>query len=120
QIADSDHRLLGDGAAGHDVDRYDRGLGTPAHPLPLATPTGFSDGYQAVVEEILMADSRQGGMTNPRVRSDIVYVDFPNGGAVFSVGSIAWCGALSADGYDNTVARVTGNVLRRFAADGEP
>ncbi|MEA2523388.1 MAG: hypothetical protein QOF73_615, partial [Thermomicrobiales bacterium] len=119
-IGDCDNLILGYGAAGHEVDRYDRGLGTPAHTLQLATATGFSDGYQAVVEEILMADSRQGGMTNPRVRSDIVYVDYPNGGAVFSVGSIAWCGALSANGYDNPVARVTGNVLRRFAADGEP
>ena len=32
------------------------------------------------------------------------------GGAVFSTGSIAWCGSLSHNGYDNNVARITGNV----------
>jgi N,N-dimethylformamidase len=33
---------------------------------------------------------------------------------VFSTGSIAWCGSLSHNGYANNVARITGNVLRRF------
>jgi N,N-dimethylformamidase len=33
---------------------------------------------------------------------------------VFSVGSIAWTGALSHNGYDNDIARITENVLRRF------
>ena len=47
----------------------------------------------------------------------MVLVETPAGGAVFSVGSMNWCGALSHDGYDNAVARITGNVLRRFAAD---
>ena len=36
------------------------------------------------------------------------------GGAVFSTGSIAWCGSLSHNRYDNNVARITGNVIRRF------
>jgi N,N-dimethylformamidase len=63
-----------------------------------------------------MSDSTQGGSTNPQVRAYLVYFEGPDGGAVFSVGSIAWCGALSANGYDNTVSRITDNVLRRFAA----
>ncbi len=36
------------------------------------------------------------------------------GGAVLSVGSIAWGGAMAWHGYDNEVARFTRNVLRRF------
>ena len=51
------------------------------------------------------------------VRADLVYFETPNGGGVFSVGSIAWRGCLSHNNYDNTVSRVTGNVLRRFASD---
>ena len=43
----------------------------------------------------------------------------PNGGAVFSTGSIAWCGSLSHNDYDNNVSRITENVLRRFV-DGQP
>jgi N,N-dimethylformamidase len=33
---------------------------------------------------------------------------------VFAVGSIAWFGSLSHDGYRNTTATVTANVIRRF------
>ena len=63
-----------------------------------------------------MSDSQQGGSVNPKVRSDMVYFEYPNGGAIFSTGSIAWCGALSQNNYDNNVSRITGNVLRRFAS----
>jgi N,N-dimethylformamidase len=114
-IGDLPNHILGHGAAGHEIDRFDRRLGTPAHTHLLATATGFSDGYQGVVEDVLMNDSMQGGRVNPRVRADMVYVTYSNGGAVFSVGSIAWIGALSANNYENDVARITGNVLRRLA-----
>jgi N,N-dimethylformamidase len=33
---------------------------------------------------------------------------------VFATGSINWCASLAWNGYDNNVARVTTNVLRRF------
>jgi N,N-dimethylformamidase len=52
---------------------------------------------------------------DPYVRSDIVFYETPAGGAVFSVGSISWFGALARDGYDNDIARLTANVLHRFA-----
>jgi N,N-dimethylformamidase len=45
----------------------------------------------------------------------MVYLEYPRNGAVFSVGSIAWIGALAANDFKNSVATVTGNVLRRFA-----
>jgi N,N-dimethylformamidase len=46
--------------------------------------------------------------------SDRASTEMPNGGAVFSVGSINWCGSLPTNDYDNNVSRVTENVLRRF------
>jgi N,N-dimethylformamidase len=49
------------------------------------------------------------------VRSDIAYLEYPRGGAVFSAGAISWRSCLSAYGYSNSVSRVTENVLRRFA-----
>ena len=58
----------------------------------------------------------ESGTANPLVRADMVYLETPGGGAVFSTGSIAWCGALSHAGYDNDVSRITDNVLRRFAS----
>jgi N,N-dimethylformamidase len=44
----------------------------------------------------------------------MVFFAIPDGGAVFSVGSMAWAGSLSHNGYQNNVSRITGNVLRRF------
>ena len=82
------------GAAGLEIDRADVSLGTPSHALVLATARGFSDSYQAVVEEVNHADSKQGGTVSPLVRADMVYFEGPSGGAVFSVGSITWCGSL--------------------------
>ncbi len=106
--------LVMNGAAGLELDRADGSLGTPPHALVVATATGFSDSYQHVVEEIAASDSKQGGTVEPRVRADVVYFETPGGGAVFSVGSITWCGSLSQNNYDNAVSRMTENVLRRF------
>lgn len=115
-----DFGLVLDGAAGFELDRADFDLGTPAHALVVARATGYSDNYQALSEEILVSDSRQGGTVNPLVRADMVYFEAPKGGAVFATGAISWCGSLSHDGYDNNVSRITENALRRFVdADGE-
>jgi N,N-dimethylformamidase len=48
-----------------------------------------------------------------------VIAKIAGGGAVFSTGSIAWCGSLSHNNYDNNVSRITANVLERFM-DDEP
>jgi N,N-dimethylformamidase len=109
--------LVGGGAAGYELDRYSLQLGTPPDALLLATSEGHSDNYPHVVEEILFMFPGQGGTQDPAVRADLVYFSLPNGGAVFSTGSIAWCGSLSHNGYDNNVSRITENVLRRFASN---
>ena len=109
------------GAGGVEIDRADYSLGTPPHALVLATATGFSDHYQLIMEAESVGDysrgKRRGGSQNPLVRSDLVYFEGPAGGGVFSVGSIAWCGSLSHNDYDNNVSRITKNVLDRFASD---
>jgi N,N-dimethylformamidase len=116
-IGDFPSLMLRHGAAGYEIDRADFALGTPPHALIVATASGFSDSYQHVVEEILSTDGERGGTASPLVRADMVYFEGSNGGAVFSVGSIAWCGSLSYNNGDNDVSRVTENVLRRFMAD---
>ena len=117
RIGDFPSLVMDYGAAGFELDRVDYSLGTPAHTLLLATADEFSDAYQHVIEEVLSSDSHQGGTVNPNVVSDMVYITYPNGGGVFSVGSISWCGSLSYSSYENNVSRVTDNVLRRFASD---
>ena len=111
-----DFGLVMGGAGGFELDRADPALGTPAHALVLATTTGFSDVYQHVIEEVSIADSQQGGAINPLVKGDMVYFETSGDGAVFSVGSIAWCGSLSHANYDNNVSRITANVLNKFTS----
>ena len=110
-----DFGLMMGGAGGFEVDRADAALGTPPHALVLASASGFSDDYQHAVEEILNTNPWEGGTKNPLVRSDLVYFEGPKSGAVFSVGSIAWCSSLSHNHYENNVSRITENVLKKFA-----
>ena len=117
-IGDFDSLVLDHGAAGHELDRLDLALGSPPHALVLATSSGHSDSYQHVIEEILVTNPKEGGSEHPLVKADIVYFEYPNGGAVFSASSISWCGSLSYNGYKNNVSRITSNVLSRFASDG--
>ena len=116
-IGDFPSLALGEGAAGQELDRVDYAIGSPAHTLLLAQSFGHSDAYQHVVEEVNTSDSKQGGTVNTLVHADLAYLEYPNGGGVFSTGSIAWCGSLSYNNYTNNVSRITENVLRRFASD---
>lgn len=116
--------LIGDfglglgGAAGIEMDRYDRALGTPPHARLVASSFGHSDNYPLVSEDIAYAFPGRGGTQDPQVRSDIVYFTTAGGGAVFTAGSIAWSQALPCKGGDNNVARMTANVIRTFLKDG--
>jgi N,N-dimethylformamidase len=119
-IGDVPCLVYGHGAAGYEIDRFDPAQGTPEHAILLATADGFTDDFQAAAEEVLMGDSQQGGTVSPLVRADMVLIEYPNGGAVFSTGSISWCACLSHNSYDNTVSRVTSNVLDGFLQEELP
>lgn len=108
---------LGGGAAGQEIDRFEPLLGSPAHALVVATATAFGPDMIRTKEEFEAAVFIE--PDDPLVRADMVFFETPAGGAVFSVGSIAWFGALARNDYDNDVARITANVLRRFV-DAEP
>jgi len=87
--------------------------------LVLATSGPLSDTYLLVAEELYEQLPGLGGTEQPSVRSDVVYGALDSGGGFFSVGSIAWTGSLAYNAYENNIARVTTNVLRRFR-DPEP
>ncbi len=110
-----DFGLLGDGAAGYELDRYDLALGTPPQALLLAASENHSDDYPHVAEEIYFNFPGMGGTQDFQVRADLVYFTTRNGGGVFSTGSISWCGSLAHDGYRNNVSRMMTNVLTRFS-----
>lgn len=108
-----DFGLTMGGAAGFEVDAANDSLGTPPHTLIVASALEFSPTYEHQNPmHVAGTDIDQ----HPPMRADMVFFETPNGGAVFSVGSIAYLGALSHNGYDNDISRITENVLRRFAA----
>ena len=116
-IGDFPALVLDHGAAGFEIDRADFSLGTPQHALVLASAEGFTDRYQLAIEDQFVSSPNTGGKENPMVRSDMVYFEGPCGGAVFSVGSISWCSCLSYNNNENSVSRITENVLRRFVME---
>jgi N,N-dimethylformamidase len=109
-----DFGMLQGGAAGYEIDRADPALGTPGHALVLASSEQHSNIYEVSASSFMDLVPSQDESAPQPLRADMVFFETPGGGAVFSVGSIAWCGSLAHDGYANDVARITGNVLRRF------
>jgi N,N-dimethylformamidase len=106
--------ILGGGASGSEIDAVDPLLGTPPHTLIVASSEGHSANTYLVPDETGFHHCAMDGAQNPRIRADMTFFETPSGGAVFSVGSIAWGAALPHNGYDNNVARLSENVLRRF------
>jgi N,N-dimethylformamidase len=82
-----------------------------------ATSQDHTDVCLEVLEEQYFPIPGTNGSQNPKVRGDIVYFPTPEGGGVWSASSIAYCGSLSRNGYDNNVSRLTGNVLNRFLSE---
>jgi N,N-dimethylformamidase len=101
------------GAAGDEMDATDLTLGTPAHATVLACSETLA-GYFPMLDDELVYSPNRTGEHNPRIRSELVYFETGHGGAVFSVGSISWCAALSHNDYDNDISTITANVLRAF------
>ncbi|WP_197378360.1 N,N-dimethylformamidase beta subunit family domain-containing protein [Mycolicibacterium mengxianglii] len=109
-----DFGLIGGGAAGLELDRAGAELGTPPNAFILASSERHTNAYYLVPEEFLETGPALGADENPNARADLVFFETPEGGAVFSVGSIAWAGSLPWNNYDNNVSRITENVLQRF------
>ena len=111
-----DFGLSGGGAAGFELDRADVELGTPPNALILARSEGHQKHFVAVPEELLThVTTITGEKPKALIRAEIVYFETVSGGAVFSTGSITFCGSLSHSNYDNNISRMLENVLRRFA-----
>jgi len=111
--------ILGGGASGSEIDAADPMLGTPSHTLVVASSEGHSANTYLVPDETGFHHCAMDGAQSPDIRADMTFFETPGGGAVFSVGSIAWGASLPHNGYDNNVARISENVVRRFL-DGAP
>jgi N,N-dimethylformamidase len=111
-----DYGFSGGGAAGFELDRLDHRLGSPLNAVVLASSEGHDrKNFVVVHEERLGFDTTIPGETlDQLIRADMTYIEKPMGGAVFSTGSITYCGSLPTNKFDNDVSRLTFNVLNRF------
>ena len=117
-----DHGLSGHGAAGFELDRADKRLGTPEHAVVVASSENHPpDAPWVLVPEEMLTHivTWPGEPARDLIRADMTFFECPNGGAVFSTGSITFCGSLVTNDFDNDVSRLLGNVLGRFL-DPEP
>jgi hypothetical protein len=87
-----DFGLIAGGAAGLEVDRAAPELGTPANALVLALSRNLTNTYLIVPEEFLETAPGLGADENALARADVVFFAMREGGAVFSVGWMAWSG----------------------------
>ena len=105
---------FGGGASGDEIDRLDFSLGSPYNTVLLATSTGHNDSFALFNEECMFPMVNTLGTQTDKIRSDMTLYETSARGLVFSVGSINWACSLGWDSYDNSVAKVTGNVLKEF------
>ncbi len=111
-----DYGQSGGGAAGFELDRADPMLGTPDNAVILARSDNALPSFLTVPEELLSNAATVNGEPAPDLaRGEIVYFDTPSGGAVFSVGSITFCGSLWRNGFEGPISRLLENVVRRFS-----
>jgi N,N-dimethylformamidase len=98
----------------------DRRLGTPDHAIVVASSEGHNpDTFVLVPEEHLTHTATWSGEApEDLIRADMVFFETPAGGAVFSTGSITFCGSLPHNTYDNSISKILANVLDRFL-DGD-
>lgn len=106
-----DFGLALDGAAGLELDRYERTLGTPPNAWLLASSEGHSDNYPHVSEEIGFNFPGLGGTQDPQIRADLCFFETASGGSVLATGSIAWGQALPCFNGENNVSAISRNYV---------
>ena len=107
----------GHGAAGFELDRLDKRLGSPANAIVLARSENHPPEAPWILvpeEQLTHITTIPGESHQALIRADMVYFETPAGGEVFSVGSITFCGSLPHQGFDNDISRLLDNVVRRF------
>lgn len=103
------------GACGFEIDRYAPGNGVPRHALVLATSEPLRPTIEDVKLSLLpLSVIYHPNKADPWAQCDMVFFETPKGGAMFSTGSITWISSTLENNFDNDVARITLNVVRRF------
>jgi N,N-dimethylformamidase len=107
----------GHGAAGFELDRVDKRLGSPTNAVVIASSENHPPDAPWVLvpeEQLTHITTIPGQPHKALIRADMTWFDCPGGGEVFSVGSITFCGSLPVNQFDNDISRILDNVVRRF------
>lgn len=107
----------GHGAAGFELDRADKRLGTPANAVVVAKSENHPPEAPWVLvpeEQLTHITTIPGESHKQLIRADMTLFETPNNGAVFSTGSITFCGSLPHNNFDNSISTLLGNVLAKF------
>ncbi len=108
----------GHGAAGFELDRVDKRLGSPENAIVVAASENHPPEAPWVLvpeEQLTHITTISGESHKQLIRADMTYFDCPGGGEVFSVGSITFCGSLPSNNFDNDISRILDNVVKRFS-----
>jgi N,N-dimethylformamidase len=108
-----DFGFSGNGAAGFELDHLDKNLGSLTETTLLAQSGSQNSEFVVVPEEQLTHMSTLHGRANEDLTADMIYFKVPGGGAVFSVGSITFCGSLPWNNYNNNISKLLENVLSK-------
>lgn len=110
-----DFGYCGGGAAGYELDRADHDLGTPETAVVVARSENHPAHFVLPPEEWLThVKTLAGDPPEVLIHADMLYAETPGGGAIFSTGSITFCGSLPWNDFNNNVSRILENVVRRF------
>ena len=113
-----DFGLCGNGAAGFELDRVDYRLGSPENTAILASSENHDDSFVLVPEEHLTHITNWPGAPKEQlIRADLAYIETETGGAIFSTGSITFCGSLPTNDFRNNISTLLDNVFHRFLID---
>ncbi|MBU6285799.1 MAG: N,N-dimethylformamidase large subunit [Betaproteobacteria bacterium] len=107
----------GHGAAGFELDRVDERQGSPSSAVVIASSEHHPPEapWVLVPEEHLTHITTIPGKSHKElIRADMTYFDGEAGGAVFSVGSITFCGSLPVNHFNNDCSKILYNVVKRF------
>jgi N,N-dimethylformamidase len=107
----------GHGAAGFELDRVDEHQGTPEQAIVIASSENHPPDAPWVLvpeEQLTHITTIPGKSHKELIRADMTYFDCNGGGAVFSVGSITFCGSLPVNNFNNDCSKVLLNIVNRF------
>ena len=103
------------GVVGFEIDRFVDGNGAPRHALVLATSEPLIETVEDVkLDNLPLTIAYHPTKGGPWAQADIVFFETPNGGALLSTGSLVWISSALENNFDNDIATIPRNVVKRF------